>query len=59
MLLNLPIILASNSFYFTYYSFIYSPQINSQAAYNYKLHNTHSIKLFSLPCYAVPKILYS
>ena len=53
MLLNLRIILSSNSFFILpiipifilFYSHLFSPWVNNQAVY---LHNTHSITLYSL-----------
>ena len=65
MLLNLPIILSSNSFSF-YLSFllfilIYSlPKVKNQAAYNNKLYNAPSVTLCLLyPCYTVLETVIS
>ena len=55
MLLNLPNILSSNSSLFyllsPFYSFLFLfifPQVNNQAADNYKLHSAHSITLVAI-----------
>ena len=47
VLLNLPIILSSNSFFILPIFLILFPFILNNQAYNYKLHNTHLITLSS------------